>query len=174
MAENTDTTITILRKAKDAYRMQRFHASRRGISWEMTFPEWWSFWNKEGRWESRGRGNGKLQMCRYGDTGPYALSNVYCATFEENMKGVPSSSRRKAALLLVEKLKSMGLKNGHNFPIRKGSKNHMSRRVVSPDGVVYETVTMSAKVLGITVGAAWSRIDRGWQGWRFLDGKISQ
>lgn len=66
------------RKPTYAFVRQKTHARARGIGWELTFWQWWSIWQESGRWEQRGRGQGYM-MCRHGDTGPYAISNVYIA-----------------------------------------------------------------------------------------------
>jgi len=57
----------------------------RKIAWELTFAEWWKFWQESGHWEERGRGKG-YGMSRYGDSGPYKLGNIYICTSGENFK----------------------------------------------------------------------------------------
>lgn len=54
---------------------QRSNARHRGIEWVLSFEEWWDIWCESGRWERRGRSG--YVMCRTGDTGPYAVGNVY-------------------------------------------------------------------------------------------------
>lgn len=66
-----------------AFRAQRNNAARRGIGWELTAWQWWTIWQQSGHWEHRGRGQGYV-MCRNGDTGPYAVGNVFIATAAEN------------------------------------------------------------------------------------------
>jgi hypothetical protein len=85
--------MTPLRK----YQIQRIHAKDRGISFELTFDEWMNIWEQSGKFELRGRGKGKYCMSRIGDTGPYALGNVYINLNEINahdgMKGKPSHTK---------------------------------------------------------------------------------
>lgn len=73
----------IPQKARKAYRMQAGNARTRGIGWEISLWQWWTVWCESGHWENRGRGSGYV-MCRRGDCGPYAVSNVYIATARHN------------------------------------------------------------------------------------------
>jgi len=66
-----------------AYQQQRYSAYYRGIRWEISFPEWWEVWKDSGKWSLRGRGHGYC-MARYGDSGPYAVDNVYVCTSAQN------------------------------------------------------------------------------------------
>lgn len=75
----------LLRKARDAFFNQRCASRARGIGWEMTFEEWWEVWQKSGKWTERGRGHGKYQMARFGDSGPYNVANVKIITSDANL-----------------------------------------------------------------------------------------
>lgn len=66
------------------YNVHKQTAKRRGILFELSFEEWWAYW--EPHWQHRGRGKGFLCMSRYGDSGSYVLGNVYINTYEENSK----------------------------------------------------------------------------------------
>jgi hypothetical protein len=66
------------------YDQHRVHAKRRGITFDLTFDEWWSIWQESGKWEERGRGG--YQMCRLGDQGPYAIGNVRIDTQRNNLQ----------------------------------------------------------------------------------------
>lgn len=68
-----------------AYCMQRQNAERRKIEWKMTLWEWWTIWQKSGKWSRRGRERGRFVMCRKGDTGPYSADNVFIALACENI-----------------------------------------------------------------------------------------
>jgi hypothetical protein len=68
-----------------AFRRQKANAATRGISWRLTFLQWWDIWQRSGHWDDRGRGHA-YAMCRYGDKGPYAVNNVYIATNAQNIK----------------------------------------------------------------------------------------
>jgi hypothetical protein len=69
-----------------ALRNQIECARSRGIAFEMSPEEWWAWWQEDGRWERRGAGRDQLCMARIGDTGPYAIGNIYCTTNEENWR----------------------------------------------------------------------------------------
>jgi uncharacterized protein YoaH (UPF0181 family) len=70
-----------------SYHSHRQRAKKRGIDWEITFPEWWQIWQDSGKWEQRGlarRWAGSYCMARYGDCGPYSAQNVYICTCVQN------------------------------------------------------------------------------------------
>jgi len=62
------------------YHCQKSKAKQRGISFELTFDEWWDIWQKSGKWEQRGCSEGGYVMSRFNDEGPYALNNVIIQT----------------------------------------------------------------------------------------------
>lgn len=66
------------------YQVQRQHARRRGISWQLSFDQWWKIWVESGKYEQRGRGWREYCMARFGDSGPYAMGNVKICTVAEN------------------------------------------------------------------------------------------
>ncbi len=68
-----------------AFREQKGNAGFRGISWELNLWQWWSIWQKCGKWEQRGPGSGYC-MCRFNDVGPYSANNVYIASGVDNIK----------------------------------------------------------------------------------------
>lgn len=68
-----------------AFARQRCTAKTRSISWEMTLWEWWTIWQRSGKWSRRGRERGQFVMCRFGDTGPYSANNVFIALNCENI-----------------------------------------------------------------------------------------
>lgn len=66
------------------YRKQKKHAERRGIDFKLSYQEWLDWWGDD--LDKRGRGMGKLQMCRLQDKGCYELGNIFKSTHEQNMK----------------------------------------------------------------------------------------
>lgn len=70
-------------KVPRLFNHQRQNAYHRGIAWEFSLWQWWSFWQDSGRWPERGRGQGYV-MCRIGDVGPYSVANVFIAPAREN------------------------------------------------------------------------------------------
>jgi hypothetical protein len=78
------------------------NARRRGIPWTLTFDEWWAVWEASGKWPERGRLRGQFCMSRYGDTGAYAVGNVFiqgrCENDSEREAKKSSEYRRTYAL----------------------------------------------------------------------------
>lgn len=66
------------------YKRQRYHSKIRGIEFKLTYDEWVNWWGED--IHNRGRGMGKLQMCRNKDQGSYELGNIFKSTHEQNMK----------------------------------------------------------------------------------------
>lgn len=58
------------------------HANDRGIPFNIDLNHWILWWGKD--LKKRGRGRGKLQMCRINDKGPYCTTNIYKDTCENN------------------------------------------------------------------------------------------
>ena len=96
-----------LGRTLNAFSMQRSGAKRRGISWQMNLWEWWSIWQKSGRWAERGPGAGYV-MCRKGDVGPYSVDNVFIAKARENSSNQP---QKKSNLPMGVKKTKYGRKN---------------------------------------------------------------
>jgi hypothetical protein len=69
-----------------AYTHQRTSAGKRGVEWEISFPEWMAVWLESGRWELRGVGRGRYCMARHGDTGPYKVGNVSIQLATQNSR----------------------------------------------------------------------------------------
>lgn len=79
-----------------AFAQQRRNANERGIEWQLTLWEWWTIWQKSGKWTRRGRARGNFVMCRNNDVGPYRADNVFIALACENI----STAVRKNSLPL--------------------------------------------------------------------------
>lgn len=88
-------------KARCRYRTHRSNAAKRGVEFLLTFEEWWQIWQDSGKWPERGAGPNKYCMSRYGDTGAYAVGNVFINRFAGNTsegqagKTKPISQRAK-------------------------------------------------------------------------------
>lgn len=70
---------------KGQYAKHKENAHRRGVDFLLTFDEWWSIWEKSGHWNERGNRKGYYVMSRLNDVGPYAIGNVFIATFVSNV-----------------------------------------------------------------------------------------
>lgn len=68
------------------YLYQRQAAFKRGVGWEITFPEWLEIWIASGQWINRGSGIGKFCMARNGDIGPYKVGNVSIQLCTQNSR----------------------------------------------------------------------------------------
>lgn len=77
------------------YAQQRKGAGARGISWEITFPEWVEFWGE--KYNLRGGGKCGLVMCRNGDAGPYKIGNIYLVSCGDNVRDYFKEVSRRAA-----------------------------------------------------------------------------
>lgn len=78
------------------YTFQKKQANLRGIEWQLTFDEWYTFWQESGHWEERGQQPQQYCMCRYQDIGPYSLDNIYIDTTSNNAKLVRYLNRKAA------------------------------------------------------------------------------
>jgi hypothetical protein len=73
-----------LRALLERYFEQRQAAKQRGVEWQLDFWQWLEIWQSSGHLHERGRCRGQFQMCRRGDIGPYASSNVRIDRMEIN------------------------------------------------------------------------------------------
>lgn len=76
-----------------AFARQRANAKKRGVSWDLTFYQWWLVW--ENYYHLRGRGTNGVVMARKNDEGPYALGNIYLTTNLGNLQDHHNNERTK-------------------------------------------------------------------------------
>lgn len=69
---------------KGKFAEQKRHARQRGVSFELTYDQWWGIWSLSGKWDKRGNRRGRYCMCRHKDLGPYMIGNVYIGTWSQN------------------------------------------------------------------------------------------
>lgn len=74
---------------------QRRNAEKRGIEWQMNFPEWCQVWRDSGHFEERGRKGDLYVMARRQDFGPYAAWNVYITTMRQNVADYQAELKRR-------------------------------------------------------------------------------
>lgn len=65
-----------------AYGEHRSSAAKRGISFGLSFDQWWDLWRDH--YHRRGRNVGQMCMCRERDEGGYELGNVRIDTIRSN------------------------------------------------------------------------------------------
>src|SRR4051812_2946686 len=93
-----------MKSYRHAYIVQRRDAGYRGIDFLLSFDEWITIWKESGHLHERGKRRGQYVMARYGDIGPYAVSNVRIVPQEENHreaslgKAMPPESRAKMSV----------------------------------------------------------------------------
>ena len=85
-----------MKETKIKFQSQRWRAQQRGITWKLTFEEWFEIWINSGYWDQRGRGANDYCMSRYGDIGAYEVGNVFIQTNAENIKQMWNNSGRDA------------------------------------------------------------------------------
>lgn len=71
-------------KKYQAFFQQVSNAERRGIEWLLSFEQWLQIWEESGHLHERGKKSAQYCMARFGDIGPYAISNVKIITNAEN------------------------------------------------------------------------------------------
>ena len=143
-----------------AFRNQFSKARQRKISFLFTLEEWWHWWQTYDvqhecvRWERRGKKKGStaLVMARFGDVGPYAPENVYCATERQN------SLDTDPAKFIQEVY--------HPCPFRgiRGDGHPKARAVITPAGR-FGSAALAAEHYDTTRAGAKYRADRRQYGW---------
>lgn len=115
---NADQPLRLARSPAMRFYDQKKAADKRGIEWELTFPQWLSIWQGSGKFEQRGRGNGYV-MGRNGDVGPYAAGNVYICTAGQNSKDgylkVPAAERAAKRAMNPDAKKRLGSGRGWTY-----------------------------------------------------------
>ncbi len=69
---------------QSAYGKHKYRARKYGIGFSLTFQEWFDWWGED--IDRRGNNADSLCMCRIGDTGDYALDNIYKDTRSNNTR----------------------------------------------------------------------------------------
>ena len=74
--------------AKTRYNDQKQAAFKRGIPFNLTFEQWdqWFLQQNVDRNVPQGKNANCWCMCRFNDTGPYDLTNIYLDTNSNNVK----------------------------------------------------------------------------------------
>jgi hypothetical protein len=107
------------------FQQQRGNAKKRGITWNLTYSEWWSIWEHSGYWNKRGRGSSEYCMARHGDKGAYEIGNVGIITNHQNRadrsRNYPPSEEHKMKIALANTKRSgkKWLGNQHTGPLSK-------------------------------------------------------
>jgi len=70
--------------SRRAYHQHRGNAKLRGVSFLLSFEEWYDVWISSGYWDQRGPASDQYCMARFGDVGAYEVGNVKIITNREN------------------------------------------------------------------------------------------
>jgi hypothetical protein len=62
---------------KNKYWTQKACAKRRGISFLLSYNDWWDIWQQSGKWNERGCKKGQYVMSRHNDMGSYEVGNIF-------------------------------------------------------------------------------------------------
>lgn len=81
---------------REAYRLHKVNAKRRGIPFRFTFEEWVAWWQSTGHYHERGSQRGQYVMARTGDQGAYELGNVECMQAQDNSAAPHIGAKRTA------------------------------------------------------------------------------
>lgn len=146
------------------YTQQKSNAKQRGVEFLLTLDEWKQIWLDSGNWEQRGRGAEKYCMCRIGDTGPYAIGNVFIDLCRINVRdgnlekldSVETKARKSAAMSGIPHPWSAGANNPMHRPEVKekviaavsGANHYKARGVNTPQGF-FPTAKAAAEALGM-------------------------
>ena len=78
------------------WKAQKNNAKFRKIDWNLDYLEWITWWLNTGHWHERGKHGDEYSMCRFGDTGPYEIGNIYCATHNTNIQHAMCGKKKSA------------------------------------------------------------------------------
>lgn len=125
-------------------------ARRRGIEFLFTLPDWWAWWQTDGRWERRGNRGHQLVMARREDIGPYTPSNVFPATSSQNFSEWARRPR------------------GNRMRTASNGQTRYMGAVETPLGA-FSDVRTASEASGISVKTALAWLRAGQEGWRFTE-----
>ena|GEM_PF-5846307 len=146
--------------AAKAFDTQRRNAKRRGIPFLLTFEEWWDWWQIDNRWANRGRRRDNFVMGRFGDTGPYALDNIYCVLPRDNVIVPPRQP------LPPQQIANMRIGSNDFAHLRDRYNHPRCRPVVSPKGS-FPSVVLAAEANGLKPKYAQKLAARAVRGWSY-------
>lgn len=159
------------REVYQAFRSHWSSAKKRKIPFLFSLEEWWLWWQTYDedhgciRWGRRGRNASSLVMARYGDLGPYAPENVYCATQSRNVRDIDQSRYEKPDQKVEFQKKREG---GYVWWLdgKRGDEHPCSRAVITPEGR-FGSCALAGDHFGITRQGAYLRAKNRSYGWRF-------
>lgn len=163
-----------MRTHRNKFNDQRGQARARGIAFNLTWEEWINWWGDDV--DKRGNEADSLCMCRYNDTGPYELGNIYKDTRSNNssfgMKGRVRTPEHRAALSKAQKGKpapNKGVPHTEETKRKIGAANAMKLRkpIMTPDGR-FNSLKEAAASYKIDTATLIYRL-RKWDGYEYID-----
>lgn len=137
-----------LRHQWRAFKQHQGNAALRNVEWALSFDEWWAIWRESGKWDKRGAKIGQYCMSRVGDTGPYAIGNVFINLASENVGSAHRGKRQSESHRLARAKAMVGNRNGVG-------------KIKSPETRAKLSATMKKR---ITEQGHWGRsTKRGWK-----------
>lgn len=138
---------------------QRCRARNRGITFQLSFKQWFSIWQNSGRLHRRGKQNGQYVMARFGDRGPYATGNVKIVTINQNGHESKGKTGQITPLTCREKI---SLSHRKLSPLTKAQVREIRRRYV-PRSRDANTVVL-AREYGVSQATLWNIVaNRSWK-----------
>ena len=81
-----------------AYCDQVHNCHHNGTKMELTFKQWWDWWQEDDRWQRRGRGSNNIMMLRRDMRRGFSLDNIYAGTAADKRR------QSEAARTVTEKM----------------------------------------------------------------------
>ena len=131
-----------LRRARLLFNQHRWNAKLRDVPWLLTFEQWYGIWVASGKWALRGPRIGQYCMARKGDSGPYAVGNVYIELSTVNVADGTRGRKRTPE------------QNAARSEWMRGNSNGSGMLWVSKDGVSRH---VKADVADTLIAEGWSR-----------------
>ncbi len=92
----------------------------------LTYITWWKFWAASGKWKQRGRLKDQYVMARFGDVGPYSLSNIKIITCGANVAesniNTGCSKETRAKLSVINSGKKMSEESRRKMSIAQSGR----------------------------------------------------
>jgi hypothetical protein len=143
------------KEAKSKYYAHRSRARASNIDWNLTFDEWYNWWLSTGKWSQRGTGSNCYHMCRYNDTGPYSLDNIYCDTAKNNV-GLANKNNPR-----------LGFKRTDENRKKCREVNIIKCKKVKINGIVYIGMREASRQTGISRSLLYYRLKRNISGYEY-------
>ena len=152
-----------IRIAKIKYLSQKHSSNKRNIIFQLSFEEWHNWWLNTGHYHERGRTRSEYCMCRFGDTGPYSLTNIYCDTNENNSRQNGNARYfKKHTIDTIEHFRIIN--SGINNPMSGRQNRKPQCCPVIINGIHYVSIRQASIAMGISSTALTRRLEKKFPG----------